>query len=67
LDFSLTGIIASLATPLAHAGISIFVVSTYDTDYLLIKEKDLERAILVLSQEGHQVQWQRSRPVKWCK
>jgi len=56
LDFSLTGIIASLATPLAQAGISIFVVSTYDTDYLLIKEKDLERAVWILSQEGHQVQ-----------
>jgi hypothetical protein len=51
LDFSLTGILVSLATPLAQAGISIFVVSTYDTDYLLVKEKDIERATLILSQE----------------
>ena len=53
LDFALTGILASLATPLAQAGISIFAVSTYDTDYLLVK--DLERAITVLSQAGHQI------------
>ena len=55
LDFSLTGILVSLATPLARAGISIFAVSTYDTDYLLVKEKDIERAAIILSQEGNQV------------
>ncbi len=55
LDFALTGILASLATPLAQAGISIFAVSTYDTDYLLVKAEHLERAILVLRQEGCQV------------
>ncbi len=36
LDFSLTGILASLTSPLAEAGVSIFVISTYDTDYLLV-------------------------------
>ena len=55
LDFALTGIMASLATALAEAGISIFVVSTYDTDYLLLKEEKLEEAIETLRQEGHQV------------
>lgn len=55
LDFSLTGIIASLATTLARAGISIFGMSTYDTDYLMVKDKDFERTVLVLSQAGHEV------------
>jgi hypothetical protein len=53
LDFSCVGVLASLSMPLAKAGVSIFAVSTYDTDYLLVKEKDLERAICVLSHEGH--------------
>jgi hypothetical protein len=57
LDLSLTGIFASLVTPLARAGISMFEVSTYDTDYLMVKEKDLERTVLVLSQAGHEVHW----------
>ncbi|HYB20572.1 MAG TPA: ACT domain-containing protein [Thermodesulfobacteriota bacterium] len=60
LDFSLTGILASLATPLAQEGISILAISTYDTDYLLVKERDLERAIEILSKAGNQIQ--RSRP-----
>ncbi len=53
LDFSLTGILASLATPLANANISIFAISTFDTDYLLIKNADIERALRVLSDAGH--------------
>ncbi len=40
LDFGLTGILSSLIVPLAENGISIFAISTYDTDYILIKEKD---------------------------
>jgi uncharacterized protein len=55
LDLSLIGILASLTVPLARAGIGIFAVSTYDTDYVLVKEKHLEEAVLVLSQEGHHV------------
>ena len=55
LDLSLIGILASLTAPLARAGIGIFAVSTYDTDYVLVKEKCLEEAVLVLSQEGHHV------------
>lgn len=53
LDFALTGILASLTLPLAQAGISIFVISTYDTDYLLLPETSLEDAALVLAQAGH--------------
>ena len=55
LDFSLTGILASLASPLAQAGISIFALSTYNTDYLMVKQENKELAIKILSQAGHQV------------
>ena len=44
LDFSLTGIIATLTAPLATARISVFAVATYDTDYLVVQEKDLQGA-----------------------
>jgi uncharacterized protein len=53
LDFGLTGILASLASPLAAAGISIFALSTFDTDYLLIKEDRLDQAIDSLRSAGH--------------
>ena len=52
-DFSVTGVLASLATPLADAGISVFVVCTYDTDYLFVKEQDLGGALVTLAGEGH--------------
>lgn len=48
LDFGLTGILSSLASPLAEAKISIFAISTYDTDYILIKKEYLEKAVKVL-------------------
>jgi len=48
LDFALTGVLAALANPLADAGISIFAISTFDTDYLLVRENELDRAIAVL-------------------
>ena len=48
LDLSLTGIIASLTVPLAEAGINIFALATYDTDYLLVKKENLDRAVEVL-------------------
>jgi hypothetical protein len=56
LDFSLTGVMLSLAAPLARAGISLFAISTYDTDYLLVKEGDLDGAVLSLSNSGHLVE-----------
>lgn len=55
LDFSLTGIVASVADPLAEAGVSIFPIATYDTDYLLIKEQQVEPAIQALTTYGHAV------------
>jgi uncharacterized protein len=48
LDFSLVGIFASIANALAEARISIFAVSTYDTDYVLVKQDKLEQAVKVL-------------------
>ncbi|HEX6291443.1 MAG TPA: ACT domain-containing protein [Herpetosiphonaceae bacterium] len=56
LDFALTGVLAALVLPLAQAGISIFAVSTFDTDYLLVKAAATERAIAVLVMAGHTVQ-----------
>jgi hypothetical protein len=56
LDFALTGILASIATPLADAGISIFALSTFDTDYVLVKAEKLEQAIRVLQKAGHDVE-----------
>ena len=52
LDFSLTGILSSISTPLAEAKISIFAVSTFDTDYLLVKNESLEPAKATLQQAG---------------
>ncbi len=53
LDFSLTGILAALAASLADAGIPIFAISTFDTDYVLVKEHDLLRTCEVLEEAGH--------------
>ena len=53
LDFGLVGVIASLAAPLAAKGVPIFVLSTYDTDYLLVKETRLAEAITTLEDAGH--------------
>ena len=53
LDFGLTGILASLANPLAENKISIFAISTFNTDYLLVKNHSIEKAKLVLVNEGH--------------
>lgn len=55
LDFSLTGVLAGLSTALAGAGVGIFAVSTYDTDYILVKEKDLPRALAALRAAGHEI------------
>src|SRR5262245_26247760 len=55
LAFTLTGVLASLAAPLATAEISIFAVSTYDTDYLLVSNENLQEATEVLEAAGHVV------------
>ena len=56
LDLAETGVLYTLARPLAEAKISIFALSTFNTDYLLVKERDVEQAIRVLSQQGHDVE-----------
>ncbi len=55
LDFTQTGIISSMTGPLAEAGISVFAFSTYDTDYIMVKDHDLEKAKHTLQQSGHEV------------
>jgi uncharacterized protein len=55
LAFSEVGVLAALAGPLAAAGLSIFAVSTYDTDYLLVQEGDREAALAALRGAGHHV------------
>jgi hypothetical protein len=55
LEFTLTGIMAALSGELAAAGVSLFAMSTYDTDHLLVKGSDLGRAVLALRTAGHEV------------
>lgn len=55
LDFSLTGVLSSLTAPLAAGGVSVFAVSTYDTDYLLVGEDSLGPAAERLREAGHEV------------
>ncbi len=55
LPFTATGVLASLAVPLGKAGISIFVLSTFDTDYILVKEEGLAAAVEVLGAAGHTI------------
>jgi len=60
LDLSLTGIISSIATALEEEGISLFSISTYDTDYVMVKEKDLERATFAFTEAGQKIQWEQN-------
>jgi hypothetical protein len=53
LDFSETGILSSLTVSLAGEGIPLYALSTYSTDLILIKERDLSRAVLALTGAGH--------------
>jgi hypothetical protein len=55
MDFSLTGVLAALVTPLAEDRIGIFAIATFDTDYLLILEKDFDRALAELRRCGHEI------------
>lgn len=55
LEFTLTGIMASLAGSLAAAGVSLFAVSTFDTDHILVKQSDVDRAVHALREAGHEV------------
>jgi len=55
LDFSLVGVLAALVSPLAEAGLSVFAVSTFDTDYLLVREREMQQAIEALRERGHRI------------
>ena len=55
LDFSLIGILSKISTVLAEAGIGIFAVSTYNTDYVLVKAEQFDRAMEALAGAGYQV------------
>lgn len=55
LDFSLIGILSSISTVLAESGISIFAISTYDTDYILVKDEKISEAMDVLSAKGYNI------------
>lgn len=55
IPMTLIGVIAAIANPLADAGIAIFAISTFDTDYILVHEPDLETAIELLDRAGHEV------------
>jgi hypothetical protein len=55
LDLALTGVLASLAVPLANARVNIVAFSTYDTDYILVPQVRLSEAIATLTAAGHRV------------
>jgi hypothetical protein len=55
LALDLVGVLAAIAEPLARAGLSIFAISTFDTDYVLVKARDLEAAVAALERAGHEV------------
>ena len=55
LDFSLIGILAELSSVFAKAEIGIFAISTYNTDYVLVKDKDYRKAIKALDRAGYRV------------
>ena len=55
LDFSLIGILSKLSAILAENGIGIFAISTFNTDYILVKAENFEKALKVLSDAGYDV------------
>ena len=55
-DFAMTGILVSVVGPLARVGVSIFSFSTYDTDYVMVLEDQLEKARKALTDRGHTIE-----------
>ena len=56
LDFSLVGVLADLLEPLRRAGISVFVISSFETDYVLVRAEGLQKAMATLEAAGHTIQ-----------
>ena len=54
-EFSEVGVLASVAGPLAAARVSVFAVSTFETDYVLVKEDRVEPAVAALREQGHEI------------
>jgi hypothetical protein len=54
-DLSQTGIADSFVAPLARGGVAIFLFSTFDTDYLMVRQRDLEKAVAILRDVGHRI------------
>ncbi len=63
LDFSLIGILSKITTILAENKIGIFAVSTYNTDYILVKEENLEKSMRVLGEAGYEIE-QKHLPIE---
>jgi hypothetical protein len=61
LDFALVGILAGLSRALAEAGVSIFAVSTHDTDHILVRESQLDNAVAALTGAGYRVEVPKNR------
>lgn len=55
IDFAAVGVLSSIARPLAEAGVAIFAVSTFETDYVLVKETELGHTVAALRKAGHVV------------
>jgi len=53
LDFSLIGVLSKILTILAANGVGVFTVSTYNTDYILVKQENLEKAVAALTENGY--------------
>jgi hypothetical protein len=62
LPFDIPGVMAGLATAIAASGISLFAISTFDTDYILVKEPDLDGAVAALRAAGHEVRTEPATP-----
>lgn len=56
LDFSLIGILSKLSSILAQNSIGIFAVSTYNTDYILVKKENFDKALSVLAEAGYKIE-----------
>lgn len=55
LDFDMIGVLSSVLSLLSEAQVSVLAFSTYDTDYIMVREKDLEKALAALYKKGHTV------------
>ncbi|MBP2665659.1 MAG: hypothetical protein H6Q76_639, partial [Firmicutes bacterium] len=64
LNFNLVGILAQVSAVLAESEVSIFAISTYNTDYILVKNRDFDVAVVVLRKDGHEVVQEYSRCVE---